>query len=94
MYLGQKVIRDKLIAKVEEIAASDKASAELKAATAKFIETKDSTIENTPAAEALIAELEKAATAGCELAKEVLDKNNTLLRNPYGFSVATVGHMT
>lgn len=80
MYLGQKVIRDKLIAKVEEIAASDKASAELKAATAKFIETKDSTIENTPAAEALIAELEKAATAGCELAKEVLDKKQYLAK--------------
>ena len=55
----------RLIAKIEKIAASDKASAELKAAVAKFIETKESTKENTAAADALVAELEKAAAAGC-----------------------------
>lgn len=78
MYLGQKVIRDELIAKVEKIAASDKASDELKAAIAKFLETKNNTMANAPAAEALIAELEKAANAGCDLAKEVLKKKQYL----------------
>ena len=80
MYLGQKVIRDDVIAKVEEIAASDKASAELKAAIDKFIETKDNTTENTPATEALVVELEKAAAAGCDLAKDVLDKKQYLAK--------------
>jgi len=80
MYLGQKVLREQVIAKVEEMAASDKASEEFKAAVAKFIETKDMTRENTPAAEALIAEVEKAAAAGCPTAKEVLDKKQYLAK--------------
>ena len=80
MYLGQKVLRDQIIAKLEKIAASDKTSAELKAAVAKFMETKDSTKENTSAAETLTAELEKAAKAGCELSKEVLDKKQYLAK--------------
>jgi len=80
MHLGQKVIREQLIVRLEKIAASDKASDELKASIAKFIETKDSTKENTPATDSLIAELEKAAKAGCELSKEVLDKKQYLAK--------------
>jgi pyruvate-ferredoxin/flavodoxin oxidoreductase len=78
MYLGQKVLRDQCIAKLEKIAASDKASAEMKAAIEKFMATKENTRENTADAKALIAELEKAAAAGCELSKEVLDKKQYL----------------
>ncbi|WP_024832709.1 pyruvate:ferredoxin (flavodoxin) oxidoreductase [Ruminiclostridium josui] len=78
MHLGQKVLRDQAIAMVEQLAASDKASDELKAAIAKFIETKDMTRENTPATKALVAELEKAAAAGCELSKEILEKKQYL----------------
>jgi pyruvate-ferredoxin/flavodoxin oxidoreductase len=80
MYLGQKVLREQAIEKIEKLAASDKASAELKAAIAKFLETKDITKENTPAADALIAELEKAAAAGCELSKEILEKKQYLAK--------------
>ena len=80
MYLGQKVLREQTIAKVEEMAASDKASDEFKAAVAKFLETKDSTKENTAAAEVLIAEVEKAAQAGCPTAKEVLEKKQYLAK--------------
>ena len=80
MYLGQKVLRDQLIDKVGQMAASDKASAEFKAAYDKFIETKDMTKANTPAADALIVEIEKAANEGCELAKEVLDKKQYLAK--------------
>ncbi len=80
MHIGQKYLRDQAIELVEEIAASDKASAEFKAAAAKFIETKDNTRENSPAAEALIAELEKAANAGCEKSKEVLAKKDYLAK--------------
>jgi len=80
IYLGQKILREQAIAKLEKIAASDKASAELKAAIAKFMETKENTKENLPAANALIAELEKAAAEGCELSKEVLEKKQYLAK--------------
>jgi pyruvate-ferredoxin/flavodoxin oxidoreductase len=80
MYLGQKTLRDQAIAKIEKMAASDKASDELKAAAKKFIETKDSTKENTTAANALVAELEKAAAAGCDTSKELLASKQYLAK--------------
>lgn len=78
MYLGQKVIREQLIGRLEKMAESDKASAEFKAAFAKFMETKDNTRANAPATDALIVELEKAAAEGCPIAKEVLEKKQYL----------------
>ena len=80
MHIGQKVLREQTIEKVKELAASDKASAELKAAVDKFLETKDDTRTNTPAAKAMIAEIEKAAAAGCDLSKEILDKKQYLAK--------------
>jgi pyruvate-ferredoxin/flavodoxin oxidoreductase len=80
MYLGQKTLRSQAIAMVEKIAASDKATAELKAAYAKFVETEDSTKDSTAATEALVVELEKAAAAGCDLSKEVLEKKQYLAK--------------
>ena len=72
LYLGQKTIRENLIREIDEIVSSDKASEDLKAAYAKFIETKNNTRANDAPAKALIAELEKAAAAGCEKSAEVL----------------------
>ena len=43
MYLGQKTLRNQAIAKLEKMAASDKATDEFKAAFAKFMETKENT---------------------------------------------------
>lgn len=80
MHLGQKVLRDQAIALIEKMAASDKASAEFKAAVDKFMETKDKTRENTPAVNALVVELEKAAAAGCPDAKAVLEKKQYLAK--------------
>ena len=80
MYLGQKVLRDQAIAKIEEMAASDKATDSFKAAAAKYLETKNDTKANTPATEALIAELEKAAADGCPPAPEVLAKKDYLAK--------------
>ena len=80
MHIGQKVLREQTIEKVKELAASDKASAELKAAVDKFLETKDDTRTNTPATKAMIAEIEKAAAAGCDLSKEILDKKQYLAK--------------
>ena len=80
MYLGQKVLRDQAIAKIEEMAASDKATDSFKAVAAKYLETKNDTKANTPATEALIAELEKAAADGCPTAPEVLAKKDYLAK--------------
>ena len=55
MYSGQKYIRDGLIEKLNAM----NASGALKEAIDAFMATKDSTKENAPAAEALIAALEK-----------------------------------
>ena len=80
MEIGQKVLREQAISSAKKCAESDKASAELKAAFDKFEETKNDTKANTPATEALVAELEKAAAAGCPDAKDALDKKNYLAK--------------
>ncbi|MBQ4130794.1 MAG: 2-oxoacid:acceptor oxidoreductase family protein, partial [Clostridia bacterium] len=80
MYLGQKAIRDGLMAQVKEMAESDKASAEFKAAAEEFFATAEDTNKNTAATAALVAELEKAAEAGCPVAPEVLAKKEFLAK--------------
>ena len=80
MALGQKAIRNKLIAKVEEMMASDKASDEFKAAAKAFLDTKDDGKTNTAAAEALVVELEKAAEAGCPVAPAILAEKDYLAK--------------
>ena len=72
LYIGQKTIRENLIKEIAEVAGSDKASAELKAAFDEFMATKNNTKANDEPAKALIAELEKAAAAGCEKSAEIL----------------------
>ena len=80
MYLGQKVLRDQTIVKVEEMMASDKATAEFKAAAEKFLASKNDTKINEADAQALIAEVEKAAKDGCPTAPEVLAKKDYLAK--------------
>ncbi len=70
MYLGQKAIRDRLIGEVREVAASDKASAELKAAAQAYLDTVNDGAKNTPATDALVAELEKV-NGKCELCSDI-----------------------
>ncbi len=72
MYLGQKAIRDRLIAQVTEMAENDKASAEFKAAAEAYLATVNDGKANAAAAEALIPELEKAAAEGCPTAPAIL----------------------
>ena len=76
MFLGQKAIRDSLIAKVEEIAASDKASAELKAAADAYLATVNDGEKNGAATDALVAELEKVE--GCDLCSSILANKDYL----------------
>ncbi len=78
MYTGQKAIRENLIAKVQEMAASAQASAEFKAAADRFLETKNDGEANQEATKALIVELEKAAAAGCPTASAVLAQKEFL----------------
>ena len=80
MYVGQKYIREMAIESAKACAESDKASAELKAAFAAFDETKNDTKANTPATAALVAELEKAAAAGCPDAQAALAKKDYLAK--------------
>lgn len=75
MYVGQKYLRDQAIEILEEMAASDQASAEIKDAIAKYLETKDDTKANVEPTKALIAALEKC---DCEKAKAVLAKKDYL----------------
>ena len=78
MEVGQKYLRDQAIASAKACAESDKASAELKAAFDKFMETKDNTKANVEPTVALIAELEKAAAAGCPDAQAAIAKKDYL----------------
>ena len=79
MYLGQKVLREQAVEKLNELVASDAASAELKNAAAHFIETKNDTKLNAPAAQKLIAELEKLDESN-ELVKDILAKKDYLAK--------------
>ncbi len=72
MYLGQKAVRNRLIDLIKEMMASDKASAEFKAAAEQFLATVNDGKANGAATDALVVELEKAAAAGCPTAAEVL----------------------
>ncbi len=74
MFLGQDTLRKRVIAKVEALAEKAQKE-EVKAAVAKFLETKDDGAANTPATEELIAVLEKC---DCDTAKEILAEKDFL----------------
>ncbi len=78
IYLGQKTIREKLMSKVAAMAESEKASAEFKAAAEAYFATKDDGKANEAATKTLIAELEKAAAAGCPTAPAILAEKEYL----------------
>ena len=78
MYLGQKAIRDRLIGKVREMAASEKASDSFKAAAEEYLNTLIDGKANEAATKVLVSELEKAAKAGCPTAPAVLNEKQFL----------------
>ena len=80
LYLGQKAVRERLIAKIQEMAESDKASEAFKAAVKAFMDTKDDSTANAEPAKALIAELEKAAAEGCPTAPSILEDKEYLAK--------------
>ena len=78
MYLGQKAVREGLVTELLEMAESDKASAEFKAAVEGFMATKEDGEANGKATDILVAELEKAAANGCPTAPAILAKKEFL----------------
>ena len=78
MALGQKTIREKLIGKIAAMAESDKASDDFKAAAKAYLDSKDDGKANEAATKTLIAELEKAAAAGCPEAPAILAEKDYL----------------
>ena len=78
MYLGQKALRENLIAKVEEMMASDKASDEFKAVAQAYLDTKNDSEANNKATANLVCALEAVAKEGCPTAKEILDQKEYL----------------
>ncbi len=77
MYLGQKAIRDRLIDDVKQIAASDKASAAVKAAADKYLATVNDGAKNADASKALVAAIEADGVC-CDLCKDVVDNKEYL----------------
>ncbi len=74
IYLGQKAIRERLIAKVRDIAENGKKEATV-AAAKKYLETLDDGAANAAATKELIAALE---ACGCDKAKEILAEKDYL----------------
>ena len=78
MYLGQKVIRDRLKGKVEELIKADCASADTKAAGQKWLDTFSNGSANAEATKAFVKVLE--ADCKCDLAKEILTNKSYLTK--------------
>ena len=75
MLLAQKAIRKRLKEEVETVAASEQASAEVKAACQEYLDTFTCGITNGDATDKLVAALE---ACGCDAAKEILAKKEFL----------------
>ena len=71
MYLGQNAIRNRLIDEVKQIAESEKATDEVKAACNAYLDTVNNGEKNTPATKALVAALE-ALDCDCAMRKDIL----------------------
>ena len=80
MYYGQLAIRERLISELEEMAAAEGASDDLKNAINTFMDTKDNGAANAEPAKALVAELEKGAAAGCDKCKDILQHKEYLAK--------------
>ena len=77
MYLGQKAIRERLIEDVKQIVASDKASADVKAAAEEYLATVNDGEKNGAASKALVAALE-AQNASCDTCNDILANKDYL----------------
>ena len=79
LYLGQNAIRNRLIAEVKDIAASEKATEEVKAACSAYLDTVNDGDKNGAATKALVAALE-AFDCDCDARKDILDNKEYLAK--------------
>jgi len=79
MYLGQEAIRNRLIAKAQIIAESDKAADEVKAAAAAYLDTINDGVKNGATADALVAAIKKAGPC-CEACEDILANSEYLAK--------------
>ena len=77
MLLGQKAIRKRLKAEVETIAASDKASAEVKAACQEYLDTFNCGASNGDATDKLVAALDDC---DCDTCKDIVKNKDFLAK--------------
>ena len=77
MLLGQKAIRKRLKAEVEAIAASDKASAEVKAACQEYLDTFNCGASNGDATDKLVAALDGC---DCDTCKDIVKNKDFLAK--------------
>ena len=77
MLLGQKAIRKRLKAEVETIAASDKASAEVKAVCQEYLDTFNCGASNGDATDKLVAALEGC---DCDTCKDIVKNKDFLAK--------------
>ena len=77
MLLGQKAIRKRLKAEVETIAASDKASAEVKAACQEYLDTFNCGASNGDATDKLVAALDGC---DCDICKDIVKNKDFLAK--------------
>ena len=77
MLLGQKAIRKRLKAEVETVAASDKASAEVKAACQEYLDTFNCGASNGDATDKLVAALDGC---DCDTCKDIVKNKDFLAK--------------
>ena len=77
MLLAQKALREGLKAKVEEVAANEKASAEVKEACQAWLDTYDNGAENGAATDKLVAALEGI---DCDTCKAIVKDKDFLAK--------------
>ncbi len=77
MFLGQRAIRDRLVADVKAMIADERATDELKAAADEYLATLNDGEKNGAATKALLAEVEKVDEA-CPYRKDILDNKEYL----------------
>ena len=80
MLLGHNAVRAAVVEHTKNILASDKAGDEMKAVAQAWLDAMDDAAGSKTAAAAYIAELEKAAEAGCPDAKAILENSEFLTK--------------
>ncbi len=91
MYLGQKVLRDQAIAKIEEMAASDKATDTLRQQQLSTLRQRMILRQTHQLQKLLLQNLKRQQQMDAQQLQKYLLRRITLLRNLYGSSVVMVG---